>query len=190
MRLLLASHSPRRRQLLAQLGFPIDYVSLEVDEHVSPSLPADEVAGVLARRKADAFDSAKLGTDEVLVTADTVVVHRGHVMGKPADRAEAIAMLHELAGEGHTVYTGVCLCSRSAVEVFTESTKVFFRQLADKDIEYYVDHYQSYDKAGSYGIQEWIGMVGVERIEGCYYNVMGLPVARLYERLSRMSASM
>lgn len=189
MKLLLASKSPRRRQLLAQLGFPIDYVSLDTDEHLSAPLPAAEVAEHLARRKAAAYPSAQLDDDTVLVTADTVVVHKGSVLGKPAGRDEAIAMLRSLSGDSHTVYTGVCLRSRNKELSFTESTEVFFRQLADDDIEYYVDNYRPYDKAGSYGIQEWIGMVGVSRIEGCYYNVMGLPVARLYEMLRSMFPS-
>lgn len=189
MKLLLASKSPRRRQLLSQLGYPIEYITLDADEHLSSPLPACEVAEHLARRKAAAFPASKLKADEVLVTADTVVVHNGQVLGKPADRDEAVAMLHSLSGDKHTVYTGVCLRSSEREISFTESTYVFFRTLSDTDIDYYVDNYRPYDKAGAYGIQEWIGMVGVSRIEGCYYNVMGLPVARLYERLSSIFES-
>lgn len=190
MRLLLASKSPRRRQLLGELGYELRFVDLEVDEHVSPTLPAADVAEHLARRKADAFDTASLAPDEVLVTADTVVVHRDQVLGKPADRQEAIAMLRSLSGDRHTVYTGVCLRSRSDCQSFTEHTDVFFRPLSTADIVHYVDTFRPYDKAGAYGIQEWIGMVGVSRIEGCFYNVMGLPLSALYARLSLMSASM
>ncbi len=189
MRLLLASKSPRRRQLLSQLGYPVDYITLDTDEHLSSPLPAGEVAEYLARRKAAAYPAENLKDDEVLVTADTVVVHNGQVLGKPADRNEAVAMLHKLSGDKHTVYTGVCLRSKNKETSFTESTDVFFRTLSDADIDYYVDTYRPYDKAGSYGIQEWIGMIGISRIEGCYYNVMGLPVARLYERLSSMFGS-
>ena len=184
MRLLLASKSPRRRQLLAEIGLPVECVTIDVDEHLASPLPPNEVAEHLARRKAAALPKDMIGDDSVLVTADTVVVLDGHVLGKPATRDEAVAMLHSLSGRCHTVYTGVCLRSRTDEVSFTESTKVYFHRLTDKDIDYYVDNYRPYDKAGAYGIQEWIGMVGVERIEGCYYNVMGLPVARLYEMLN------
>lgn len=189
MKLLLASKSPRRRQLLAELGFPIEYITIDVDEHLDCPLPAAEVAEYLARRKAAACPVMALSADAVLVTADTVVVHRGEVLGKPKDRAEAVAMLQSLSGDRHTVYTGVCLRSSDKEVSFTEATDVVFRQLAQQDIDYYVDNYKPYDKAGSYGIQEWIGMVGVSRIEGCYYNVMGLPLARLYEMLSSRFSS-
>lgn len=184
MRLLLASKSPRRRQLLAEIGLPVECVTLDVDEHLASPLPPNEVAEYLARRKAAAFPKEKIDDNSVLVTADTVVVLDGQVLGKPSNRNEAIAMLRSLSGRSHTVYTGVCLRSTSDEMSFTESTTVCFRKFTDKDIDYYVDNYRPYDKAGAYGIQEWIGMVGVERIEGCYYNVMGLPVARLYETLS------
>ena len=183
MRLLLASQSPRRRQLIAELGFPVQYINISVDEQRPADLPAAAVAEYLARHKAAAYPSDKLADDDVLVTADTVVVHRDSVLGKPADRNEAIAMLRNLSGDSHDVYTGVCLRSRNDEVSFTESTEVHFRQLTDEEIAHYVDTYKPYDKAGAYGIQEWIGMVGISRIEGCYYNVMGLPVARLYETL-------
>ena len=188
MRLLLASQSPRRQELLAKLGYPIEIVKNKVDEHVSPDVPADRVAEHLARRKALAgYPVSHLADDEVLVTADTVVVLDGRVLGKPASHEEASAMLHSLSGRSHEVYTGVGLTTRhESCHSFTEKTTVHFRPLEDKEIEYYIDHYHPYDKAGAYGIQEWIGMVGVSRIEGCYYNVMGLPVARLYEELKHL----
>lgn len=188
MRLLLASQSPRRQELLAKLGYPIEIVKNKVDEHVSPDVPADRVAEHLARRKALAgYPVAHLADDEVLVTADTVVVLDGRVLGKPASHEEASAMLHSLSGRSHEVYTGVGLTTRcESCHSFTEKTTVHFRPLEDKEIEYYIDHYRPYDKAGAYGIQEWIGMVGVSRIEGCYYNVMGLPVARLFEELKHL----
>lgn len=180
MKLLLASKSPRRRQLLSELGFPIEFVDINVDEHTDNSLSANETAQFLAQRKAMAYPVEQLNDDEVLVTADTVVVHNDIVLGKPANRDEAIAMLRNLSGDRHTVYTGVCLRSNRQEYAFTEATDVFFTPISDEEIAYYVDNYRPYDKAGAYGIQEWIGMVAVERIEGCYYNVMGLPVARLY----------
>ena len=183
MRLVLASGSPRRRALLGELGYEVSYTSLNVDEHLSSPLPAAQVAEHLACRKAAAFPIDTLDEDSVLVTADTVVVLDGRILGKPADRDEATQMLHSLSGRSHTVYTGVCLRSRQQQTAFTESTEVHFRQLEDTEIAYYIDHYHPFDKAGAYGIQEWIGMVGIERIEGCFYNVMGLPVSRLYRTL-------
>lgn len=183
MRLLLASKSPRRRELLSQLGLPVEFVDIDVDEHIDSPLPHSQVAEYLARRKADAYPLDRLADGDVLVTADTTVVHRDNILGKPSDRDSAIQMLHELSGESHIVYTGVCLRSRQTSDSFTEGTLVRFKTLRDEDIIYYVDHYRPFDKAGAYGIQEWIGMIGISAIEGCYYNVMGLPVATLYDRL-------
>lgn len=186
MRLLLASKSPRRQQLLAELGYPVEIVSVDVDEHVGPDIPAAEVAEYLARRKAAAFPVDSLAADEVLVTADTTVVLDRTVLGKPADREAAVNILHSLSGRAHHVYTGVCLHTTQGRVSFTEATTVHFASLTDGEIAYYIDKYKPYDKAGAYGIQEWIGMVGVSRIEGCYYNVMGLPVARLYKELKAL----
>lgn len=182
MQLLLASKSPRRRELLGRLDIPVAIVDVDVDEQVAEALPAEQVAEALARLKADGY-KAGIAADEVLVTADTVVVLGSRVLGKPHGRAEAVEMLHQLSGKVHQVYTGVCLRSRDRSVSFSERTDVHFRQLTDGEIDHYVDEYKPFDKAGAYGIQEWIGMVGIERIEGCYYNVMGLPLARLYREL-------
>ena len=187
MRLLLASKSPRRRQLLAELGYPVEMVDIEVDEHVAPDLSASEVAEVLAHRKAAAYPAERLADDEVLITADTTVVLDRSVLGKPTDRDEAIRMLRSLSGRDHKVYTGVCLRTIDNEISFTEETTVHFLPLDDSEIAHYVDHYRPYDKAGAYGIQEWIGMVAIDRIEGCFYNVMGLPVAQLYQRLKALT---
>ena len=175
--------------MLGELGYPIDFISLDVDEHVPSGTPAADVAEMLALRKAHACPSEMIEGDTVLVSADTVVVLGDKVLGKPADRDEAFAMLRSLAGNRHSVYTGVCLRTASQTVSFTEKTDVLFRPLTDDEIAYYVDNYRPYDKAGAYGIQEWIGMVGISGIEGCYYNVMGLPVARLYEHLKKLSPS-
>lgn len=183
--LLLASKSPRRRQLLVQLGFPVRFVDVDVDEVVEPCTPVEYVAASLALLKAKGYGTA-LADDEILVTADTIVAHRGEVLGKPQGREQAIAMLRSLSGDRHTVYTGVCLKSADRQVVFTEKSDVCFRRLDDETILHYVDQGSCFDKAGSYGIQEWIGMVGVERIEGCYYNVMGLPLSRLYFELQQL----
>ncbi len=187
MRLLLASKSPRRRELLGQLDIPLTIVDVNVDERVSGEMPAGQVAEALARLKADGY-KADITADEVLVTADTVVVLGDRVLGKPHGHEEAADMLHCLSGKAHQVYTGVCLRSANHYSSFTERTDVHFRQLTDEEINYYIDRYKPFDKAGAYGIQEWIGMVGIERIEGCYYNVMGLPVARLYQELMSLAA--
>ena len=186
MKLLLASQSPRRRQLLAELGYPIDYVSISVEESTPPGLPASEVAGYLAELKASACPDGHIGDGQVLITADTVVVCEGHVLGKPANRDEALAMLRSLSGRRHTVYTGVCLRTRKRKHTFSEAPEVTFAPLEERDLAYYVDTYRPFDKAGAYGIQEWIGMVGIEAINGCYYNVVGLPVARMYRELKKL----
>lgn len=184
MELLLASKSPRRRELLSHIGWPIKFVDIDVDETLDTPVAAPCVAETLARRKAEGYTSI-LASNQVLVTADTVVVHNEMVLGKPHNHEEALFMLQNLSGATHQVYTGVCLKSNSQQIGFTECTNVVFKQLSLSEINYYIDNYKPYDKAGAYGIQEWIGMIGIERIEGCYYNVMGLPVARLYKELQR-----
>lgn len=183
MKLLLASKSPRRRQLLSQLGYPVEFVDLDVDEHVSNGTPAAAMAELIARRKADAYPKDLISDEAVVVTADTVVVLDDQPLGKPHSRQEAIDMLCALSGRHHSVYTGVCLRSSNKTVHFSEKTDVHFRSLSDEEIIYYVDTYHPFDKAGAYGIQEWIGMVGITRIDGCYYNVMGLPLAALYSHL-------
>ena len=186
MELLLASKSPRRRQLLSALGFPVTFVDIDVEETLPHPVEPCHLAEALARHKATGYRQP-LGEGQVLVTADTVVVHRDLLLGKPHSRDEALAMLANLSGDVHQVYTGVCLRSSNRQESFTECTHVHFRTLTEAERVYYVDTYHPYDKAGSYGIQEWIGMIGIDRIEGCYYNVMGLPLARLYQALTQPS---
>lgn len=181
--IVLASKSPRRRQLVDLLGFPVEVVTIDVDEQIDATVPVERIAETLACRKASGYDRSLLRPNQVLVTADTIVALDGQKLGKPHDAAEAIAMLSALSGRHHTVYTGVCLTATTAQRAFTAATEVFFRPLSQDEIRYYVDTFRPFDKAGSYGIQEWIGAVGVERIEGCYYNVMGLPVSRLYHEL-------
>lgn len=182
MQLLLASKSPRRRELLGQIGIPFSIVDIDVDEHLTTPVPASQVAESLAVLKAEGY-TQQLGCGQVLVTADTVVVCSSRVLGKPVTREDAIAMLDSLSGRTHQVYTGVCLRTCDRISHFSECTQVRFRSMDSAELVYYVDKYKPYDKAGAYGIQEWIGMVGIEAIEGCYYNVMGLPVARLYKEL-------
>ncbi|MBR1766226.1 MAG: septum formation protein Maf [Bacteroidales bacterium] len=186
MKLLLASQSPRRRQLIGEVGFPVEFVSIDVEEKVPEGTSASDIAEALARLKSTACPDELLGEDVVLVTADTVVVLGDKVLGKPADRTMALEMLRALSGRGHTVYTGVCLRRGRRVLSFTEATEVHFRHMEEEELVYYVDRFRPYDKAGAYGIQEWIGMVGISRIEGCFYNVMGLPVARVYEGVRQL----
>lgn len=188
MIIVLASKSPRRRQLIESLGWPAECVDCNADEYVDPNLPVSQVAEAIARKKAAAVDTAALGSDRMLVTADTIVALDGQVLGKPADRDAAVAMLRSLSGRRHEVYTGVCLVWQGRTTSFTERTDVVFRPLTDSEIEHYVDTCHPFDKAGAYGIQEWIGMVGISRIEGCYYNVMGFPTARIYTEILRLTS--
>lgn len=185
-RVILGSNSPRRRELLK--GLDIDF---EVDtqnnfeEHFSTDIPFEEVPRLMAEGKSHGFHRP-LMNDEILITADTMVILPGkEILGKPRDREDAFRMLRDLSGREHKVVTAVTLRSSLKVETFSVSTKVFFKQLTDSEIEYYVDNYKPYDKAGAYAIQEWIGHIGITSIEGSYFNVVGFPVQRVYEALLR-----
>lgn len=183
-RLILASQSPRRRELLAGSGLEFQLAErFECDESY-PEMPLTDVAEYLSRKKSDAYP-VELAEADVLLTADTVVIACGEILGKPHSRDEAIAMLRMLSGSTHEVATGVTLRTSAKSHSFTSISKVRFRQLSLEEIEYYVDNYRPMDKAGSYGIQEWIGYVGIEHIDGSFYNVMGLPIQRLYCELDR-----
>ncbi len=181
--ILLASLSPRRRELLAGLGLAFRSVAIpDVDESYPDTLQGEDIPKHIARNKADAY-LPLMQADTLLITADTVVLLNGKVYGKPADEAEAKQMLSELSGKTHQVITGVCLRTLQKEVCFAVTTDVRFATLSACEIEYYVSHYRPLDKAGSYGVQEWIGYIGVEHISGSYYNVMGLPVQRLYREL-------
>lgn len=183
-RLILASQSPRRRQLLADAGIEFTLAErFECEESFSKDMPAEQVAEYLSALKSNAYPQS-LAERDILLTADTVVIAEGRILGKPADRADAIAMITMLSGRVHKVITGVTLRTAERTKSFSVVSKVYFRELTAEEIEYYVDTYRPYDKAGSYGIQEWIGYVGIEGIEGSFYNVMGLPVQRLYCELN------
>lgn len=185
-RILLASNSPRRRELLSGLGvgYQVRLLS-DIDESFPPHLSAEEIPQYISRNKADAY---AVEEDELLITADTIVYCKGEVLGKPVDEADACRMLRQLSGCTHQVVTGVTLKTREQVRTFSCTTQVTFAELSDEEITYYVQHYAPYDKAGAYGVQEWIGFVGVTRLEGSYFNVMGLPVQRLYTELKKMNA--
>ncbi len=178
---VLASGSPRRRELLSALGLKF---RVEVREGISEALPAGmpvmQIAAHLSRVKAEAY---KPVDNQLIITADTVVIEGGEVLGKPADEAEARRMLQRLSGKVHSVITGVTVTTRERTQTFSAQTQVEFDELTDEEITYYIDNYRPMDKAGAYGIQEWIGCVGVRSIQGSFYNVMGLPIQRLYTLL-------
>lgn len=179
---ILASKSPRRQELLKLLDIDFVVKFKEVPEEYPADMEPAQIPTFLAELKAKAFMS-ELKSDELLITADTVVIHENRVLGKPANSREAHDMLLLLSNAWHSVVTGVCLCSVGRQCSFAVETKVHFKQLTDAEITYYVETYQPFDKAGAYGIQEWIGAIGITHIEGSYYNVMGLPVQRLYEEI-------
>lgn len=180
--LILASGSPRRQELLQQAGFTFEIRLKSIEEEYSETLSKIEIAPFLAQLKANAFKK-ELKENELLITADTVVVLEDQELQKPQNFDEAFEMLSKLSGRVHQVITGVCLLSCQKQVVFSEVTNVHFVSLTEKEIETYIKEYKPYDKAGSYGIQEWIGMLGIERIEGSFYNVMGLPIHALYRQL-------
>lgn len=184
-RLLLASQSPRRRELIAGSGIPFTLTEkYACEEHYPATLAAEEVPAYLSRLKSEAYPTP-LAENDILLTADTVVILDGEVLGKPKDREDALRMVARLAGNRHTVVTGVTLRTSERIETFSAKSDVWFRPLSEEEIAYYVDTYRPFDKAGSYGIQEWIGYVGIERIDGSFYNVMGLPIQRLYVELEK-----
>lgn len=183
---VLASNSPRRKELMSGLG--VDYVVKtlpDVDESYPDTLQGEEIPAYISREKADAYKSV-IGADELLITADTIVWLDGEVLGKPKSREEAVGMLRKLSGASHQVITGVCLTTSEWQKSFTATTDVTFASLTEEEILYYVDKYAPMDKAGAYGVQEWIGFIGVESISGSYFNVMGLPIQKLYKELKRL----
>lgn len=183
---VLASNSPRRKELMSGLG--IEYVVKtlpDIDESYPADLQGEAIPLFIAREKADAY-RLMIAPEELLITADTIVWLDGKALGKPAGREDAIKMLQALSGKVHQVITGVCLTTQEWQRSFTSTTEVRFAKLTDEEIEYYVDTYSPMDKAGSYGVQEWIGFVGVEFISGSYFNIMGLPIQRLYWELSKL----
>ncbi|MBG0860983.1 MAG: septum formation protein Maf [Bacteroidales bacterium] len=186
-RLILASRSPRRQQLLRELGLRFDVVIKEYPEDYPENLSGEEIALYLAYEKARLFAS-EIVDDEIVITADTIVWCNNTVLGKPAGTEDAKQMLRAISGNTHDVITGVCILSVKKSRTFAVSTKVTFNELSEQEIAYYVDKFKPFDKAGAYGIQEWIGIAGCSRIEGSYFNVVGLPVQSLYRELQRFVA--
>lgn len=182
MKIILSSNSPRRRELLAGLGIDFEVKVIEgVDESYPDTLPSKDVAEYIAREKAAAYEVAD---DELVITADTVVIVGDDILGKPHDAAEAHVMLRKISGRTHHVVTGVCMKTKQEQHGFSVVTGVTFKELTDVEIDYYIEHYKPFDKAGAYGIQEWIGYIGVTGLDGSYYNVMGFPVQRVYAELT------
>ena len=180
--LILASSSPRRQYLMKEAGFQFTVEKPEVDESFPESLPVEQVARYLALKKAEYF--RKEIRDQVIVTADTVVILNHQILNKPENRIEAIAMLQRLSGKTHLVMTGVCILSAEKEESFDDTTAVTFKELSIEEIEFYIDNYKPYDKAGAYGAQDFIGMIAIEKIIGSYFNVMGLPIHKVYTHLT------
>ena len=183
---ILASNSPRRKELLAGLGVDYEVRTLpDVDESYPETLQGADIPLYIAKEKADAY-VAMMQPGELMITADTIVWLDGKVLGKPRDREDALQMLRTMSGRTHEVFTGVCITTTDWQRSFTAQTEVRFATLSEEEIAYYVDNFQPMDKAGAYGVQEWIGFIGVENISGSYYNIMGLPVQKLYRELLKV----
>lgn len=184
--IILASNSPRRRELLSGLGVDYEVRTLPgVDESYPDTLSGEDIPVYISREKAAAY-LPSIASDELIITADTIVWLDGRVLGKPADEADACRMLRELSGRKHRVITGVTLSTATFQKSFAVTSEVEFAPLTEEEITYYVDHYRPLDKAGAYGVQEWIGFIGVRRLSGSYFNVMGLPIQRLYQELKEL----
>lgn len=181
--IVLASKSPRRQELLRGMGVTFTIITKETSETFPPEMPLEEVPKHLSLQKSLAFTDDELPADYLLITADTVVISEGEILGKPKDTADAVRMLEQLSGKVHHVVTGVTVRSRDRRESFAVRSEVTFAPLEREEIDYYITHCQPFDKAGAYGIQEWIGYVGISGLEGSFYNVMGLPTRRLYQVL-------
>lgn len=181
--IVLASKSPRRQELLKGIGVDFTILTKEVDENYPQRLPAIDVAPFLSLKKAKAFEDAELPDNYMVITADTVVIVENEILGKPKDRDDAVRMMELLSGKVHKVVTGVTVHTKEKTKTFSVISKVTFETLDNQEVSYYIDNFKPYDKAGAYGVQEWIGYIGVSNVEGSYYNVMGLPTQKLYKVL-------
>lgn len=185
MKILLASQSPRRKELLQNLGYDFEIVSAYCEEVFPENLKVDEIAGFISKLKADAYQGLK--ENEVLITADTIVSIENEVLGKPIEKRDALEMLKKLSGKTHQVYTGVTIKTVNSSFTKTDVAHVQFSPISDEEAVYYVDHFQPFDKAGSYGIQEWLGMTKIQKIEGSFYTIMGLPTHLVYQMLQEIA---
>ena len=180
-KITLASGSPRRKELLMNLGLKFEIKATDINEDFPAELTAEKIPLYLAEKKADAYKFESI--EEIVITSDTIVWLEGKVMNKPINYEEAFNMLSELSGKKHQVYTAVCIKSMSKKVLFFDKTDVYFKKLTIEEIDFYIKNYPVYDKAGSYGVQDWLGYIGIEKIDGCFYNVMGLPIRKVYESL-------
>ncbi|MEQ9290106.1 MAG: Maf family nucleotide pyrophosphatase [Cyclobacteriaceae bacterium] len=181
-KLIVASNSPRRQELMAQAGFKFEVLTKDVDESIQNGTSPMDVAKLLAIKKNSQYRASL--SDEIVVTSDTVVIADGQILGKPKSAEQAQQMLEGLSGGSHLVVSGVCISTDVKTVSFDDVTVVHFKPLDKEEISYYIEHYKPFDKAGAYGIQEWIGMIAVDRIEGSFYNVMGLPIHKVYQSLA------
>lgn len=185
-KIVLCSNSPRRKELLKGLGLNFQTRIIDgIDESYDKSLPGEDIAKMISEKKAESY-KATMFSDELIITADTIVYVDGEVLGKPQNKIDAARMLKMISGKCHDVITGVCLLTSNKRISFSVKTKVSFAQITDDEISFYIENYKPYDKAGAYGIQEWIGYIGVDSIQGSYFNVMGLPVQKLYSELKNI----
>ena len=184
MKILLGSNSPRRKELLQSLGFDFEVVSIDCDEVFPENLSVENIAGYLSELKADAYKN--LEKNEILLTSDTIVTFEGKVLGKPKNREEAVEMLSHLSGKTHQVYTGISFKTSEKIITKTDVAEVEFDEISNEEIDFYIKNYQPFDKAGSYGIQEWLGMAKISRINGSFYTIMGLPTHLVYETLKEL----
>jgi len=183
--IILASASPRRQELFKELGLDFTIEVKAIEENYPLNLKASEITNYLAKLKAAAFEN-KIAKNDIVITSDTIVWHNNKALEKPKNKEQAIGMLHQLSGTSHEVITSICIKTFSTENVFFDTTIVHFKHLTKEEINFYVENYKPFDKAGSYGIQEWIGFIGVTKLEGSYFNVMGLPVHKLYEELLKI----
>lgn len=184
--IILASNSPRRKELLTALNIDFSVKVLpDIAENYPASTPTEEIALYISKEKANAY-KATMKEKDLIITADTVVIVENEVLGKPKNKEVAQQMLRKISGRTHQVITGVCLLTKTFQHTFKVSTDVTFKELSEAEINYYIDNYQPYDKAGAYGIQEWIGCIGVTSLSGSYFNVMGLPVQRIWEEINKL----
>ncbi len=179
--IILASGSPRRQQFLKDLNLDFTIQLKEIEEIYPPHLKKTEITDYLAELKSSSFTN--LNNNDILITSDTIVWLENKAIGKPKDKQDAIAIFKEMSGKKHQVFTSICLKTVGAIRIINDTTDVYFKKLSDDEINFYLDNFQPYDKAGGYGIQDWIGLIGVEKIDGSYFNVMGLPVHKLYAEL-------